>query len=126
MNKLFLYYSFTGNGDVVADFMKGKGFAIKKIVSNYSSGAILKENGIKARQIGPCWDIDLILKFREDITICECHRICDEIENQIQNIYVNSSISIHSEPVCYSKECHNTCTKECNTLKEISVNEQRA
>lgn len=99
---------------------------IKKIVSNYSKGAILKENGIKARQTGPYWDIDLILKFREDITICECHKICDEIENQIQNIYVNCSISIHSEPACYSKDCHNTCTKDCNTLKKVSADEKRA
>ncbi len=96
---------------------------IKQIVSGYSNYAILKENGIKARQVGPCWDIDLILKFREDITICECHKICDEIEKEIQKTYVNSSISIHSEPACYNKDCHITCQKQCNMMLKAQINE---
>ena len=33
MSKLFIYYSFTGNGDAVAEFMKEKGFEIRKVES---------------------------------------------------------------------------------------------
>jgi len=33
MSKLFIYYSFTGNGDVVAEAMKEKGFEIRKVES---------------------------------------------------------------------------------------------
>ena len=83
---------------------------IKEIVSRFKDYAILKENGIKARNIGPTIDIDLILQFSKDTSICECHKICDEIEKQIRSIYANSSISIHSEPVCYRANCK-SCIK---------------
>lgn len=33
MSKLFIYYSFSGNGDVVAETLKEKGFEIRKVVS---------------------------------------------------------------------------------------------
>ena len=33
MSKLFIYYSFSGNGDVVAESLKGKGFEIRKVES---------------------------------------------------------------------------------------------
>ena len=33
--KLFIYYSFTGNGDFVAEKMKEKGFEIRKIEEDY-------------------------------------------------------------------------------------------
>ena len=84
---------------------------IKEIVNKFSDSVKLKEHSIKARQTGPSKDIDLILQFKEDTTICECHKICDEIEKQIQTIYVNSSISIHAEPICYKKECGSDCDK---------------
>lgn len=84
---------------------------IKAIISNFSNTAKLKENGIKARQIGPSKDIDIVLQFDAETPICECHKICDEIENQIQSIYLNSSISIHSEPICYNKNCQQDCRK---------------
>ena len=71
---------------------------IKSIVNNLSETVTLKEHSIKARQTGPSKDIDLVLQFPANTTILECHRICDEVEKQIQEIYKNSSISIHSEP----------------------------
>ncbi len=82
---------------------------IKGIISDFGDSVSLKENSIKARQTGPSKDIDLILQFPKETSLCECHRICDEIEKQIQSVYVNSSISIHSEPICYNKNCQNLC-----------------
>jgi multimeric flavodoxin WrbA len=32
MKKLFVYYSHSGNGDVVADYLKEKGFDIRKVI----------------------------------------------------------------------------------------------
>lgn len=84
---------------------------IKNIVSNFSPDVTLKEQSIKTRRTGPSIDIDLILQFKENTTLCECHKICDEIEKQIQTEFVNSSISIHAEPVCYKKDCP-TCKSE--------------
>lgn len=82
---------------------------IKKIIEEFSDIARLKKNGVKARKVGPSFDIDIILQFPENTTICECHKICDEIEKQIKKSYLNSSISIHSEPICYKKNCKNCC-----------------
>ena len=84
---------------------------IKDIIKNYSANVTLKQNSIKARQLGPTKDIDLILQFPEKTSICECHKICDEIEAQIRLIYPNCSISIHAEPVCYRRNCKYLCKK---------------
>jgi len=83
---------------------------IMSITDKFSGSVKLKEHSIKARQVGPSTDIDLILQFPNTTTICECHKICDEIENQIKEIYINSSISIHAEPICYGSKCQETCT----------------
>ena len=32
MKKLFIYYSLTGNGDVIADLLKEKGYEIRKVI----------------------------------------------------------------------------------------------
>ena len=86
---------------------------LKNIISEVHANVILKKNSIKARQLGPSTDIDLILLFPRETSICECHRICDEIEKKIRNVYVNASISIHFEPECYNKNCPNLCEKDC-------------
>lgn len=84
---------------------------IKQIIKDYSADVTLKRNSIKARQVGPTKDIDLILQFQENTSICECHKICDEIEKQIRLLYPNCSISIHSEPICYKKNCQKLCPR---------------
>ena len=86
---------------------------IKRIIKTHANGALLKRNSIKTRQVGPTKDIDMILQFPENTTICECHKICDEIEKEIQSTYPNCTISIHSEPVCYKKNCQKKCDKNC-------------
>ncbi|MBO6180194.1 cation transporter [bacterium] len=82
-------------------------------IGNFSNKVKLKDNSLKARQVGPSTDIDFVLVFPRDTSLCQCHQICDEIEYQIRNIYPNASISIHSEPECYKKNCRNLCTKNC-------------
>ena len=84
---------------------------IKQIIKTHSNCVSLKENSLKARQVGPTKDIDMILQFPNNTSICECHKICDIIEKQIQLLYPNCSISIHSEPICYNKHCQNLCEK---------------
>ena len=84
---------------------------IENVIKQHSETVKLKRHSIKARQVGPTKDIDFILQFPEETTICDCHKICDEIENQIRRIYPNSSISIHSEPLCYKKACTKHCVR---------------
>jgi divalent metal cation (Fe/Co/Zn/Cd) transporter len=90
---------------------------IKKIIKKHSGSATLKRNSLKARQVGPSKDIDMTLQFPGDTPICECHSICDEIEKQILLIYPNCSISIHSEPACYKKNCNKACDKTLSSHK---------
>ena len=85
--------------------------SIKQIIKTYADSVTLKRNSIKARQVGPTKDIDMILQFSVNTSICECHKICDDIEKQIREIYPNCSISIHSEPICYKKNCMKSCDK---------------
>ena len=82
-----------------------------KIIGNFSNNVKLKDDSLKTRQVGPSTDIDFTLMFPRDTSLCQCHQICDEIENQIRHIYPNASISIHSEPECYDKNCQNLCNK---------------
>ena len=84
---------------------------IENIIHEFSDCVELKKNSIKARRVGPTNDIDLVLQFKCDTSICECHKICDEIEEKIESVFENCSISIHSEPVCYSKSCQKCCNK---------------
>ena len=35
MKRIFIYYSLTGSGDVVSDYMKKKGYDIRKVISKY-------------------------------------------------------------------------------------------
>ena len=88
---------------------------IKQIIKTHADSVAMKRNSLKARQVGPTKDIDMILQFPENTTICECHKICDEIEKEIQSIYPNCTISIHSEPICYRKNCQKMCDKNTCT-----------
>ena len=84
---------------------------IKEITDKFSENSVmLKKDSIRARQTGPSKDIDLILQFPQDTPICRCHKICDEVERGIQELYPNCSISIHAEPCCYMRNCQNNCT----------------
>ena len=84
---------------------------IENIIRQHSDIVKLKQHSIKARQVGPTKDIDLILQFPEQTTICDCHKVSDKIERQIRNIFPQSSISIHFEPLCYKKTCQTCCRK---------------
>ena len=86
--------------------------AIKTVLKQFSGIAKLKKNSIRTRQVGPTTDLDMILQFPENTSICECHKICDEIEKQIQILYPHCSISIHAEPLCYKKNCQKICDKK--------------
>ena len=92
---------------------------LKSIVWGFHGKVELKDNSIRARRLGPTTDIDLVLVFPRDTSLCECHRICDEIEKQIRNIYANASISIHSEPSCYDKNCQNLCSEGIKNTEKI-------
>lgn len=57
---------------------------------------------LKGRKSGSGRDIDLTLLFDENMSIKECHQICDNIENEIKNTLPHTQITIHCEPVLMS------------------------
>ena len=66
---------------------------------------ILKKNdsikgykNLKARKAGHCKDIEMTIFFNPDLKILECHKICDEIEDEIAKCYENVNVIIHAEP----------------------------
>lgn len=68
--------------------------------------AILKENksikgykNLKARKSGQYKSIEITVFFEPEMTISQCHKICDEIEAQISKELSFANIIIHSEPL---------------------------
>ena len=72
--------------------------AIKDIINSYDNKCIKGYKNLKARRSGPSTDIEITMLFPNEMTIYECHNICDEIEALIQEKLGASTIIIHSEP----------------------------
>ncbi len=69
---------------------------IEEILKNNRS--IKGYKNLKARRSGQCKDIEITIFFEPDLTISDCHKICDEIENEMKNVLDNADITIHAEP----------------------------
>lgn len=83
---------------------------IESIINTYNDKGILGYKSLKARRVGPSIDIELILLFPKNMTILECHNICDDIEESIAKELGHCTVSIHAEPECPKK-------KYCKTHK---------
>lgn len=53
---------------------------------------------LKSRKSGPFRDINLTLLCEENMSLKDCHEICDFIENEIKTTFPNSQTTIHCEP----------------------------
>ena len=69
---------------------------IRQVLDNCKN--IKGYKNLKARKSGPNRDVDLTLLFDENMSIKECHKICDNIENEIKNTLSHTQITIHCEP----------------------------
>ena len=58
---------------------------------------------LKSRKSGPFRDINLTLLCEENMSLKDCHEICDFIENQIKTAFPNSQTTIHCEPYTLRK-----------------------
>ncbi len=84
---------------------------IKNIITGFKSKGITGYKSLKARSVGPEKDIEFILLFPSQMTICECHKICDDIEESICKKFGKCSVSIHAEPECTKENCSKNCKK---------------
>ena len=78
---------------------------IKKIITNFKNRGVLEYKNLKTRRVGAEKDIEIILIFPEDMTILECHKICDEIEDLIDEKLGKTDVLIHPEPYCDREKC---------------------
>ena len=61
---------------------------------------------LKSRRAGPKKNIELTLFFHNNMTIHDCHKICDEIEDAIASkLGGNTTVFIHAEPEAYCHRC---------------------
>ncbi len=71
---------------------------IEDIINSYNNEKVKGYKNLKARRSGPSTDIEVTIKFPNEMTIYDCHNVCDEIEALIQEKLGASNITIHSEP----------------------------
>ncbi len=72
---------------------------IISILDYYSGLHEIEYKDLKTRKSGIVRQIELTLLLNPDKTIKEGHMICDEIENEIERTFANSSYIIHLEPL---------------------------
>ena len=72
---------------------------MKKIESILENNISIKGyKDLKTRKVGQCKDIEITIFFEPNLTIAQCHKICDEIEEEIEKSFTNITIIIHPEP----------------------------
>lgn len=89
------------DGSLPAEDLK----SIEEIIHSYKSDYTLDFKNLKARRCGPSTDIELTMLFPKDMTIEQCHDICDEVEELIRQKLGYVTIMIHAEPEC--PKCEN-------------------
>jgi len=73
---------------------------IKDIIYQFKSQGVLRYRNLKSRRVGAEKDIEITLIFPKEMTILECHNICDNIEDVVRAKLGCVDISIHAEPDC--------------------------
>ena len=72
--------------------------AIEQIIAKHNEEGVIGYKSLKGRNAGPEKQIDMTLLFPKNMTIDDCHKICDNIEVQIEQNLGKSTVSIHAEP----------------------------
>ena len=94
MKNLLIYFSLTGNGDVVADYFKEKGYEIRKVISKYhypkNKFFLIMSGGFKATMNKK----DKLVDFDSNINNYEKIVIASPIWNDRLSAPINSVISL--------------------------------
>lgn len=76
---------------------------IDKVLNSHAH-KFINAHRIRTRQSGKHRYVDLHLVVRDDMTVEEAHRLCDEIENDIRKALPNTDVTIHVESASSFKE----------------------
>lgn len=71
---------------------------ISESVDCFKKDGLIRCKDLKARSVGPGKQIEITLIFPKNMTIEDCHNICDKIEEKIKQKLGTCNISIHAEP----------------------------
>lgn len=71
---------------------------ISKILDKFKENEISDYKDLKARRLGSQKKIEVTLTFSPDMTINQCHQICDRVEHEFSKHFPNVKSSIHLEP----------------------------
>lgn len=82
---------------------------IRLFLDTFKPDGIVDYTNLKARRLGPHRNIEVTLLFPKDMTIYDCHTICDSIEHKLSQRFGDISASIHLEP-----ETCETCNMKVN------------
>lgn len=69
---------------------------LEALVRSHANGA--RPEGLRARRSGPRLFAEVRLLVPAQMTVGESHRICDQIENAVQEAHPESELIIHVEP----------------------------
>lgn len=73
---------------------------IEMVIKAMKAEGVISYKDMKSRCSGPEKLLEMTLIFPEDMTIKQCHDICDKIEDNIKQALGSCNISIHAEPEC--------------------------
>lgn len=92
--------------------------AVREIVSQVTPWLELKE--IVSRKAGPVRYLDLTLTVCRWETLEEIHRLCDDLEDRIEERFPGARIFIHPEPCLIRRDTQDAETCECPLRLNIS------
>ncbi len=71
---------------------------ISTILNSFKNNGIITYKDLKARCLGSQKRVEVTLIFPQDMTILDCHNICDKIEHTLMQSIENIQTNIHLEP----------------------------
>jgi len=72
---------------------------LKNKLHEYTQNAKVQYKNLRSRKSGASHLIDFTLLVDPNMSVKKSHDICDELEKKLENLYLETDISIHVEPI---------------------------
>ena len=80
---------------------------ICNILNKFKDKGVIAFKELKSRKLGSQISIEVTLVFPKNMTILQCHDVCDLVEAKLKNEFVNVVTSIHLEPDTTNEKIYN-------------------
>lgn len=71
---------------------------IKEVIDKHIENGVISLKNLRTRKAGLKKNIEIILIVEKNMHISTSHKLCDQIETEIEEVLKNTDISIHLEP----------------------------